>query len=275
MKLAMERLRSGVDPRYFQIASLMTLLTYGVLALGFDVSGARIAVTLGSALATQALCSRLTNTPFDPRSALISGLSLCLLLRTPHHALAGAGAALAVASKFLIRRNGKHVFNPTNLALAALLLVSGEVWTSAGQWGFGAFFAFLIACAGWTVVTRSSRTDVTLAFLAFHAALMFGRAYRLGDPLAIPLHQLQSGSLLLFAFFMISDPRTTPDSRLGRIVFAGLVALGGYYVSFRMFQQNGLIFSLVIVSMLTPLMDWLSPGRRFEWKPAPPAAAQA
>ena len=80
--------------------------------------------------------------------------------------------------------------------------------------------AFLIACLGSLVVTRAARADVTLAFLAFYVGLLFTRALWLGDPLTIPLHQIESGALLIFSFFMISDPKTTPDSRTGRIVYA-------------------------------------------------------
>ena len=71
---------------------------------------------------------------------------------------------------------------------------------------------------GWLVVHRAARSDVTWAFLAAYAALALRPRLRgSGDPLAIPLHQLESGAFLIFAFFMISDPKTTPDSRAGRI----------------------------------------------------------
>ncbi|PYO55606.1 MAG: Na+-transporting NADH:ubiquinone oxidoreductase, subunit NqrB, partial [Candidatus Rokuibacteriota bacterium] len=70
---------------------------------------------------------------FDPRSALISGLSLCLLLRTNSLTLAVLTAALAIASKFVLRVGGKHVFNPTNFALVAMMLLTGAVWVSPGQ----------------------------------------------------------------------------------------------------------------------------------------------
>jgi hypothetical protein len=74
---------------------------------------------------------------------------------------------------------------------------------------------------------------------------------------------------VLFAFFMISDPRTTPDSRAGRILFAALVALGAYYVQFRLFRTNGLLWSLAACSLLVPLVDRLLPGGRYEWRRAP------
>src|SRR5262249_48681241 len=159
-----------------------------------------------------------------PRSPLISGLSLCLLLRTNEPALALAAGVLAVASKFVIRLRDKHLFNPTNFALVVLMLLTDQVWVSAGQWGNGVLFAFLLACLGGLVVTRAARSDVSLAFLGFYSLLLLGRSCWLGEPFTIPLHRLQSGALLLFSFFMISDPKTTPNSRTGRILFALVVA---------------------------------------------------
>src|SRR5262249_11559738 len=179
---------------------------------------------------------------FDPRSALISGLSLCLLLRTNSLLFAIVAAIVTIGSKFVIRFRGKHLFNPTNFGVVAMMLATGMVWVSPGQWGNVAFFGFLMACLGGLVVNRAARSDVTFAFIAFYMALVLGRSLWLGEPLVIPLHRLQSGALLLFTFFMISDPRTTPNSRAGRILFGWLVACGAWYVQFRLFRTNGVLW---------------------------------
>jgi len=234
------------DPRLYQIATLAALLAYGVGWLGFDITVARVVLLLGTVLATQTIGDRWGGRPANIRSALISGLSLCLLLRTNSDLLAFAAAVVTIASKFVIRYRGKHIFNPTNGGLVAMILLTSQVWVSPAQWGTAAFFAFLMACAGTLVVNRAARSDVTYAFLAFYCALLFGRSLYLGEPMTIPVHRLESGGLLLFAFFMISDPKTTPNSRLGRIVFAALVAYGAWYVQFRMFRTNGLLWSLAL-----------------------------
>jgi enediyne biosynthesis protein E5 len=265
------------DPRLYQIGTLASLLVYGMAWLDFDISPARVSLILVTVLVTQALCDRFATGParagdrrgsrfsMSARSALISGLSLCLLLRTNRPDLAVLAAVIAIAGKFLIRFRGKHIFNPTNGGIVAMLLLTNQVWVSPGQWGAAAFFAFLMACAGSLVVNRAARSDVTCAFIACYCALLFGRSLFLGEPLTIPFHRLESGALLLFSFFMISDPKTTPDSRLGRVLFAALVAFGAWYVQFRLFRTNGLLWSLAACSLLVPLIDRLLPGPRYAW----------
>ena len=255
------------DPRLYQIACLAGLLAYGVIGLGFDVGPAQIAVTLASALLSQVLWGRLAGVPrFDPRSPLISGLSLCLLVRTDSPGLAAAGAFLAVGSKFALRVRGKHVFNPTNFGLVATILLTDRVWASAGQWGTGGFFAFLMACLGGMVAHRAWRSDVSWAFLGAYVAFLVGRAAGLGDPLTIPLHSLESGALLLFAFFMISDPMTTPNRRSMRIAYAACVALAAFAWQFVLFKPNALVWALFLCTPLVPLLDSLAPGERFAWR---------
>ena len=255
-----------VDPRWWQIASLSGLLIWGLTVLRFDVTPARIALIVSTALLTQLICSLATRVKFEWKSAMISALSLCLLMRTNSAGLVLAGAVLAISSKFLLRVSGKHIFNPTNFAIVALMIVTDGVWVSPGQWGSVAFFGFLVTCAGFLVVYRSSRSDVTLGVLFLWAAILIGRSLLLGDPLTIPLHRLENGALLIFAFFMISDPRTTPDSRAGRIFFAALVAAGAWYIQFKLFRTNALLWSLFLVSFLTPFIDRIARAQRFQWR---------
>ena len=110
------------DPRFYQIAVLGSLLTYGLIGLDFEIGTTQVVVTVAAALLTQAVASRVVGVPrTEWKSALISSLSLCLLLRTGAPWLAAVAAIVAVGSKFVVRARGKHVFNPTNLGLVAML----------------------------------------------------------------------------------------------------------------------------------------------------------
>lgn len=259
------------DPRHLQLAVLTMLLGYGLIGLDFEVRPDQAAAIVSVALLTQAVATRISGgrgtswRDLDPRTAGITALSLCLLLRTNSIETAGLTALIAVASKFVLRVRGKHVFNPSAFGLVAVLLLRDDAWLSAGQWGSAPLLGALVLCLGSLVLRRAARSDVTWAFLASYMALVFGRSLWLGDPVAIPLHALQSGALLLFAFFMISDPKTLPDTRTGRFAFALAVAVGGFIAQYGMFHTNGLLWSLVLLAPLVPLLDRLLPGPRFAW----------
>ena len=118
------------------------------------------------------------------------------------------------------------------------------------------------------MLTRAKRAETTIAFLAFYGGLLFARALWLDDPLSIPLHQVQNGALLIFAFFMISDPKTTPNSPLGRVLFAGIVASIAFTIQFIFYEPNGPILALIISAPLVPLIDALLQGTHYRWETA-------
>ncbi len=276
------------DPRPYQIAVLSTLLLWGGWTGRIDASATQLAATLAGALCTQWVATqRLALPRFDPRSPIITSLGLTLLLRTTSPWSALLAGALGIGAKFTLRVNNKHVFNPAMLGLVGATWLTSNAWISPGQWGHDTVFAFALASVGLGVVHRSSRSDVTVAFLLAWAGLLFGRATWLGDPWQIPMHQLQSGALVLFAFFMISDPKTTPDARPARIAHAVAVAALAAWLQLVLYRESGVITALFLLSPLVPLLDRLVPGPTYSWvsqnedahapaRPAPaPVAAHA
>jgi len=254
------------DARHFQIAALATLLALNMAWLDFGARPVPSLLAIASAFGAQITCSQLWHLPrIDLRSPLITGLSLSLLLRTDDPGLMAVAGVLAIVAKFAIRIDGKHLWNPAAIAIVTLLLATDRVWISPGQWGASIWFAALLTFFAILVLQASRRTDIALFFLGAHVALLLARAEWLGDPLAIPLHQLENGALLLFAFFMISDPRTAPDSRLGRLVFALAVALLAHWLAFFQQLRPALPIALVAVSLFTPALDRLLPAERFQW----------
>jgi enediyne biosynthesis protein E5 len=105
-----------------------------MLAAKFGARPLNSALAITGALVTQAACTRLCKLPsFDPRSALITGLSLSLLLRADAAWLHLVAAVIAIGSKFVFRLEGKHIFIPAGFAIVVLLLTANEVWISPGQ----------------------------------------------------------------------------------------------------------------------------------------------
>jgi len=255
------------DPRFYQIAVLSLLLSFGVFVLNFGIHWYNAIAIVVTAQSVQFIATRIVGLPrFDPLSAMITALSLTLLLRTDSISLAVLAASIAIGSKFLLRFRGKHIFNPATVALIFLMFASERAWVSSGQWGSAAIGAFALACLGFLVLTRARRAETTFAFLIAFAALLIGRALWLGDPIGIPFHQLQNGALLIFAFFMISDPKTTPNTRIGRVLYGVLVASVAYTIQFVFYEPNGPIIALILSAPLVPLIDMAMNGRIYRWQ---------
>jgi hypothetical protein len=207
------------DPRVLQIAFLGTFLIAGLTVLDFDLPLWQPPLIVVSACATQFAMTRLMRVPpAGYLSPVITSLGLTLLLRSDLWWLPPLAAVVAIGSKFLLRFRGKHIFNPTNLGLAVAMLLSTHAWCSPSQWGENGVTVAWFAIFGLAVASRAFRSDVSLAFFATWVLLKLGRVLYLEQKSTVLFHQLSTGSLILFTFFMISDPKTTPDSRAGRIV---------------------------------------------------------
>jgi Na+-transporting NADH:ubiquinone oxidoreductase subunit NqrB len=254
------------DPRILQICFLSAFLAAGLAWLGFELPLWQPPMIIASALGTQWALTHLTGAPPSGfRSPLISSLGLSLLLRTDVAWIPLLAAFAAVAAKFILRIRGKHIFNPTNFGLAVAMLLTPRAWCSPAQWGENGALIAWIAILGLAVAHRAFRSDISLAFLGSWLLLKVSRVVYLGQPLPVLVHQLSTGSLILFAFFMISDPKTTPDSRAGRILYATVVASFAFYLQHGLWKQNALIWSLFLLSPLVPLFDWIFKADRYQW----------
>lgn len=253
------------DPRHFQLIALSAFLTFGVLERAFAVTPVSAAAIFAAALSTQAVTSRITGHAFDWKSPTITALSLTILLRASNPAILAAAAVIAIGSKALLRVDGKHLFNPANIGIVSLVFLFDEAWTTPGQWGAATIAAAIMAGAGAIVASKARRLDTPLIFLGAFALLTFGRALWLGDPMTIPMRQMQNGALILFAFFMISDPKTTPDGWAARAVFCVAVATLGFILTRLFFINDGVFLALALACLTRPLLEKLQPGVRYAW----------
>jgi Na+-translocating ferredoxin:NAD+ oxidoreductase RnfD subunit len=128
-----------------------------------------------------------------------------------------------------------------------------------------AFAAWLLVL-GNLVVVRACRSDISWSFLLFYLGALGLRVLWLGQRLAVWTHQLSNGALLLFAFFMISDPMTSPNNSRARVLHAALIALFSYAWQFRFYRTNGFIWALFAAAPLVSIWDFLWPAPRFEWR---------
>jgi enediyne biosynthesis protein E5 len=263
---AVAALRLPGDARIYQIAFLASLLGVGAILRDFSLLPEQMALTFVAGLSTQALCIRALGLQrAGYLSAVITCFGLSILLRADTAWVHPLAASVAIGSKFVLRVNGKHVCNPANVGIIAALLLLPGSWISPGQWGSDLALACWVIALGATVARKAHRWDISWAFLACFLGLAALRVAWLGQSLAVLVHQLQSGALLLFAFFMISDPMTIPNRMSARMLYAFIVASAAFCWQFVLFRPNALIWALFLSTPLVPLLDLCFPATRYRW----------
>ncbi len=256
------------DARYFQIAFLGVFLIYGVHSLHWEFKPLIILSIIGTALISQYAFCRIYGKPLDAlRSAIITSMGLSILMKTQFWYIAVLASFLAIASKYFLRINGKHVFNPANFGLMATIFMTKMAWVSPGQWGSNLVLLYFLAAAGSMLLLKVGRIDTGLVFLGTYALcqVVYSNLY-LGWPADYTLHKLSNGALLLYSFFMITDPSTTPNNQTARIVWSISIALLAFYWAEFKYMNGTPIKALFIVSLCTPLVDRLCKGQTFSWK---------
>lgn len=255
------------DARNFQILFLSSFLLYGIWGLNWDLDIYRYSILISTCLVVQIAGILIYKIPAHSiKSALITGLGLSLLFRADSNLTLFMGAFLAIAGKFVIRSNNKHIFNPANFGIVLSILLFGDAWISPGQWGSSAILLFFIGSCGLMVLFKSGRIDTGLAFLGTFFVLEFIRnILYLGWDYDFLFHKFSNGSLLLFSFFMITDPVTTPNHRISRLVWAMMVAVCTYLLGNWYQVHTAPLWALFFISPFTPLFDKLIAGKKFEW----------
>ena len=270
----MQRLSFALDPRYFQVIFQAIFLTYGILFLHWNADWEHYVISIGGCLLFQYSADSIRSKRFLKPiefdrwgfSVLISAMSLCLLLKTNHWYISLLAAFLTVASKYVFKFNRKHIFNPSAFGIVATILLTKDAWLSPGQWGSNAVIFFFVVTLGTIVVTRVQKLDVSLAFLLTFVGLLYWRqVYALGWPMDHFIHSISTGSLLLFTFFMISDPRTSPNHPVARIIWAILIAAVSFYLAAFKWKYNTIIWVLVAAAPLVPLLDKIFKAKEFHW----------
>jgi Na+-transporting NADH:ubiquinone oxidoreductase subunit NqrB len=208
------------------------------------------------------------------KSALITALSLSLLLRSDHWITLTIAATTAIASKFLLRVQGKQIFNPANFGIISVLVMTNDAWVSPGQWGNDSWYALLFLGLGGIVLKRVGRWDTSALFLSSYALLEAIRTLWLGWEWDVFSHRLMSGSLLLFALFMVTDPRSIPNARSGRLLWVGCLALLTFVLRNQFLVSTAPFWALFALSPLTVLLDRLWAAPHFTWADASQAEGE-
>src|SRR5215210_1572417 len=218
-----------IDPRYL-IAFLITLVLLAA-QLRYHMFGGyeRLAVSLAVCLATESVLSWFDRGKVvNLLSAYISGISLTLLLKPQGGALwpFALGGFIAIASKYVLRHRDNHLWNPTNFAVAALLLAAPDrISVLSHQFGNDITTNLVIWIFGLIIAARVGVLHITLTYVASFLLLNTVRAAALGQAVLPEIAPITGPMYQLFIFFMITDPRTVVRGRNRQIVVALLIAV--------------------------------------------------
>jgi Na+-translocating ferredoxin:NAD+ oxidoreductase RnfD subunit len=265
------------DARNWQIIFLSSFLLFGVWLLDWTEEPTSFLIIAPTAILVQIIAIKRYELPIDSlKSALITSFGLTLLFKTDQPIYLVLAAVLAIGSKFIIRFRGKHLFNPATFGIIVSIILFQNGWVSPGKWGSSVLLLLMIGAAGLMVLLKAGRIDTGLSFLFTLFILdMFRIVIYQGWEWDVLFHKYFNGSLLLFSFFMITDPATTPNHRKARIIWAAGVAILTFYLQSYVQLHTAPIWALFIVSPLTVILDLMLKSKKFEWLPTNPVKASS
>lgn len=216
------------DPRVMIALALTVWTTLGQTFLYFDRDPGQIAVALVAACALDMLFAFiLFRQILIPISAYITGLSIAILLESYDWRVFAVASAWAIASKYFLRAGDRHFFNPSNFGIvAALVLMQGIATVAPGsQWGGDYRIAFLILALGLMMMRRLKRLDLAFAWLGGYVVMSLARVALGQGGLIFALGPLTGAEFALFTFSMLPDPKTSPPTSRGRIMWGLTIAV--------------------------------------------------
>lgn len=280
------------DPRLHVAAVVISLHILGQVGLGFQVSVPQIlAAILPAALLGVVITFRATRSIVWPASAMLTGSGIALILRVPdtpfhdhwtfHKWYVFTGVAVvAIVIKQLVQYRGNPLFNPSNIALVSAFLLLGSSravpldfwWAPLNGW---MIMAYAVIMVGGTLITRRLKLLIMAAvfwvtFAAGLALLAFSNHCMTANWAFAPVCGydywrviVTSPELMIFMYFMITDPKTVPTGRVGRVLFALLVAFTCLLLMAPQTTEFGskvaLLSGLTLMCALRPVFDRLVP----------------
>jgi|GEM_PF-3471559 len=214
------RLHARTDAVSLLVAAQALFLTIGITRLEFEVSWLAVVITVSVAVGTELVLLYATKRKIIfPTSAIAAALGIAIFFRSEYIALYAAAGCIAVASKYVIRRGGRHVFNPSNIAIVALVVGLPSMATiEFTQWGDSIALSAMITFVSFLIVLYARVAAITVSFVvSYTLVLLVFVSYR-PDIFSAHHYGLIGPSFVLFASFMITDPRTVPAGTRARIL---------------------------------------------------------
>ncbi|MBO0910377.1 MAG: RnfABCDGE type electron transport complex subunit D, partial [Acidobacteria bacterium] len=203
-----------------------SILLVGHLTFGILESYPRTLLAIGTSIAAELILGRIFLGKWPhPASSYITGISVGILLRSPAYWPYALCSAISITSKYALRWKGRHIWNPSNFGVSAMLFLAPETVASLSiQWGNYLLPMVVIWLLGFIIVWRVRRLHITATYVISFFAFAFLRSWMVHDPWQSEIAPITGPMYQLFIFFMITDPKTTVDGKRGQIVVAFLIA---------------------------------------------------
>jgi len=244
------------DRRYLAPVLVTCVLIAGQVSFGFLESWSRTALAIGTAIALELVFGKAFLGIWPHlASAYVSGISVGMLVRSPDYWPYAVCSALAITSKYLIRVDGRHIFNPSNFGIVALLVLAAD--TVAGlsvQWGNHLLPMAVVWLFGAVIINAIGRFHITLTYVVSFLIFAGMRSAINGHPFQAEVAPITGPMYQLYIFFMITDPKTTVHGRVPQMAVVFLVAL--LEAVLRMFEfVHAPYYALFVVGPVAVLVE--------------------
>lgn len=218
--------RLRFDTRYLAPALITCVLIAGQISFGFLESWSRTFLAIATAIVVELVVVRVLYGKWPHlASAYVSGISVGILVRSPAFWPYALCAAISITSKYVLRVKGRHLWNPTNFGVSAVVfLAPAAVTVLSIQWGNVIAPMAIIWVLGSVIVWRVGRAHISATYVASFLLFSLVRSAITGTPWLAAVAPITGPMYQLYIFFMVTDPKTTVRSRTGQCVVVFLVA---------------------------------------------------
>lgn len=218
--------------RRYTAPLLITLVLLGAhLSFGILESYEKTLLAIAASIGTELVLSRIFRGKWPHlASAYISGISVGILIRSPLFWPYALCSMISITSKYAINIKGRHIWNPSNLGICAMLFLAPfAVAPLSVQWGNNLWPMLVIWVVGSLSIWRLRRFHICATYVAGFFLFAWLRTLLTGEPFLTEISPITGPMYQLFVFFMITDPKTTVQSKTGQIVVAFLVAFVEFF----------------------------------------------
>jgi enediyne biosynthesis protein E5 len=253
----------GPENRYLAPVFITCILLVGHLSFGILESYQKTGLAIVVSIAAEMVLGRLYFGKWPhPASAYITGISVGILVRSPAFWPYALCSLISITSKYVLRVKNRHIWNPSNFGISALLFLAPQAVASLSiQWGNNVWPMLVIWVLGAMIIWRVHRFNITGTYVVSFLVFAFVRSLITGHPWQAEIAPLTGPMYQLFIFFMITDPKTTVRSRKGQCLVAFLIAL--VEMVLRLFQSvYAPFYALFLVGPVAFLVEMWMDSRR-------------